>query len=43
MLAKASDADRRKAWTEIERELRRFEGPEGFLGPCELLVDSAQK
>jgi len=43
MLAKASDADRRKAWTEIERELRRFEGPEGFLGPCELLVGSAQK
>ena len=43
MLAKASDVDRRKAWTEIERELRRFEGPEGFVGPCELLVGAAQK
>jgi SAM-dependent methyltransferase len=43
MLAKASDADRQEAWTEIERELRRFEGPEGFVGPCELLVGAAQK
>ena len=25
-------------WREIESELRRFEGPGGFVGPCEMLV-----
>ena len=43
MLAKASDEERRGAWTEIERELRQFERPEGFVGPCELLVGAAEK
>jgi len=33
------DADgRAAAWTEIGQELARFEGPDGFAGPCELVV-----
>ena len=26
------------AWREIEEELRKFESPSGFEGPCELIV-----
>ncbi|MBA2451329.1 MAG: methyltransferase type 11, partial [Chloroflexi bacterium] len=40
MLAGLSDADRAAAWDEIEAELRQFEGPSGFEGPCELVVGS---
>lgn len=33
------DADAQAdAWGEIARELRRFEGPDGFVGECELVV-----
>jgi SAM-dependent methyltransferase len=38
MLAGLGDEGRDAAWAEIESELRRFEGPDGFEGPCELLV-----
>ena len=38
MLAGLSEADRAAAWDEIEAELRQFEGPNGFEGPCELVV-----
>lgn len=43
MLANVSQAEREQAWREIEAELRQFEGPEGFVGPCELLVGAARK
>jgi ubiquinone/menaquinone biosynthesis C-methylase UbiE len=43
MLANVSEADRNRAWTEIEKALRRFEGPDGFVGPCELLVGAARR
>ena len=43
MLSALSDADREAAWTEIEQALAEFEGPEGFAGPCELLVAAATK
>lgn len=43
MLANVSQADRDRAWAEIENELRQFEGPDGFVGPCELLVGAARK
>ena len=43
MLADVSEAKREQAWVEIERELRQFEGPKGFVGPCELLVAAATK
>jgi len=38
MLAGLSDAEREEAWSEIERELSRYETAAGFEGPCELLV-----
>jgi SAM-dependent methyltransferase len=38
MLAGLSEAEREEAWSEIERELSRYETADGFEGPCELLV-----
>jgi hypothetical protein len=38
MLAGLGDDEQTEAWAEIEAELRQFEGPDGFAGPCELLV-----
>ena len=38
MLAGLPEAGRAEAWREIETELGRFEGPNGFEAPCELLV-----
>ncbi|HEX8632042.1 MAG TPA: class I SAM-dependent methyltransferase [Catenuloplanes sp.] len=41
MLAGLPPAEREAAWEEIENALRQFEGPDGFTGPCEMLVVSA--
>jgi SAM-dependent methyltransferase len=41
MLAGMAPADRDSVWVEIEEALRQFEGPRGFVGPCELLVAAA--
>jgi SAM-dependent methyltransferase len=38
MLAGLTPAEREEAWDEIAEELARFEGEDGFAGPCELLV-----
>jgi hypothetical protein len=38
MLSGLDDRDRAAAWAEIESALTQFEGPEGFTGPCEMLV-----
>jgi SAM-dependent methyltransferase len=38
MLAGLAPAQRDEAWQEIHTELSRFDGPEGFEGPCELIV-----
>ena len=38
MLIALAPAQREQAWQEISTELARFEGPEGFQGPCELIV-----
>jgi hypothetical protein len=43
MLAGLDETGREAAWEEIERELGRFEGPDGFEGPCELLVAAGTK
>jgi ubiquinone/menaquinone biosynthesis C-methylase UbiE len=43
MLAGLDEAAREEAWAEIESELERFEGPDGFVGPCELLVAAGTK
>jgi SAM-dependent methyltransferase len=38
MMAGLDEPGRQAAWLEIERELERFEGPDGFVGPCEVLI-----
>jgi hypothetical protein len=38
MLAGLAPAEREEAWTGIRTELERFEGADGFSGPCELIV-----
>lgn len=38
MLSGLPEVDRPAVWHEIEQELRQFEGPSGFVGPCEMLV-----
>jgi SAM-dependent methyltransferase len=43
MLAGLSEPDREAAWTEISEALAQFEGPEGFVGPCEMLVVSGTR
>jgi ubiquinone/menaquinone biosynthesis C-methylase UbiE len=43
MMSKLSAEEQADTWTEIAEALARFEGPEGFVGPCQLLVASAAK
>ena len=43
MLAGLEEAEQEETWAEIEAALRRFEGPDGFAGPCELVVAAARK
>ena len=43
MLAGLDEAGRKAAWHEIEAELKAFEGPGGFAGPCELVVAAGTK
>ena len=43
MLAEVTDEERAAAWREIEETLEQFDGPDGFVGPCEMLVVSGAK
>jgi SAM-dependent methyltransferase len=43
MLSGLADPDREAAWAEIGEALSRFELPEGFVGPCEMLVVSGTR
>jgi SAM-dependent methyltransferase len=43
MLAGLGASEREQVWSEVETELGRFEGPNGFEGPCELLVAAATR
>ena len=43
MMSSLSAAEQEETWTEIEQELRQFEGPNGFEGPCEMVVAVAAK
>jgi SAM-dependent methyltransferase len=43
MLARLPEAEQEAAWAEVGGALRRFEGPSGFTGPCELLVGAGTK
>jgi SAM-dependent methyltransferase len=38
MLSGLPEPEREAAWEEIAVELSRFDGPDGFVGPCEMLV-----
>ena len=38
MLSGLDEAEREEAWSEIADQLAQFEGPDGFVGPCEMLV-----
>lgn len=38
MMAGLSAAERESVWREIEQALHAFEGADGFVGPCEMLV-----
>ncbi|MEV7396511.1 class I SAM-dependent methyltransferase [Aeromicrobium sp. NPDC092404] len=40
MLSGVDAADREDVWSEITEQLTQFEGPDGFEGPCEMLVVS---
>jgi SAM-dependent methyltransferase len=40
MLSGLAEVDRQAAWAEIEQALAQFEGPDGFVAPCEMLVVS---
>jgi SAM-dependent methyltransferase len=43
MLAGVPEAERPSVWDEVERELREFEGADGFVGPCEMVVGVGTK
>lgn len=43
MLAGLTDAEREDTWAEIAGELRQFEGPSGFVGPCEMIIGVGSK
>jgi SAM-dependent methyltransferase len=43
MLAGLPEAGRESTWQEIEEALRAFEGADGFVGPCELLVGAGTR
>jgi SAM-dependent methyltransferase len=43
MLAGLAEPDREAAWAEIGQALAAFDGPDGFVGPCEMLVISATR
>jgi SAM-dependent methyltransferase len=43
MLAGLPEPERPGVWADVEEALGQFEGPDGFVGPCELLVVAATK
>lgn len=43
MLSGVEPDEREAVWDEIETALTHFETPDGFVGPCELLVAAASK
>ena len=43
MLSGLPEPDRQAAWAEIGQALAQFEGPDGFVGPCEMLVVSGTR
>jgi hypothetical protein len=43
MLSGLPEPDREAAWAEIGQALAQFDGPAGFVGPCEMLVISGTR
>jgi hypothetical protein len=43
MLAGLPDHERQAAWTEVGDALAQFDGPDGFVGPCGMLVIAATR
>ena len=43
MLARLPAEEQADTWREIEEALGQFDGPDGFAGPCELLVGAGTK
>jgi SAM-dependent methyltransferase len=43
MLAAVPPGEQDQVWEDIERALTRFETPDGFSGPCELLIAAGTK
>jgi SAM-dependent methyltransferase len=43
MLSGLTEIEREAAWAEIEASLAEFDGPDGFVGPCEMLVVSGTR
>jgi hypothetical protein len=43
MLSGLHQYEREAAWAEIEEAFGEFEGPGGFVGPCELIVAAGTK
>lgn len=43
MLSGLPESDREAAWTEIGDALAQFQRPDGFVGPCEMLVISGTR
>ena len=43
MLSSLPDSEKDSVWEEIERELQKFEGDDGFTGPCEMVVAVGEK
>lgn len=43
MLSSLDDTGRAAAWSEIATSLTQFEGPNGFEGPCELVIAVGKK
>jgi SAM-dependent methyltransferase len=43
MLSGLPEPDREAAWAEIGHALAQFDGPDGFVGPCEMLVISGTR
>lgn len=43
LMSRLHDADRERAWAEIDQQLRQFEGPNGFEAPGEVLIGVGTK
>lgn len=43
MLAGLDAPAQDSVWSDIEQALRRFEGPDGFVGPCELVIAAGRR